>query len=491
VAFVSLAGNLDPIGDNEMSDIYRYDREQGELRRISRALDGGAANGHSYHPALSADGRFVAFVSLADNLVPGDLNGAGDIFLYDNVSESIERVSLGAGGQEANGASRNPALSADGRFVAFRSEASNLAPGSAHNGSHIYLYDRLAGTMERVSVNSAGEPGNDDSYRPAVSADGRFVAFSSRATNLVAGDTNGAEDVFLRDRHSGTTVRITVGEQGVEANGHSMEPAISADGRLVAFQSQASNLVAGDTNGVADVFVYDRLAGSVERISTNSLGEQANRHSGQPALSADGSIVAFVSAATNLAPGAWQGYLAVFVHERQTAVTGRVSSSRQGEEGNGASANPSLSADGRFAAFDSVAGNLVRADHNQRVDVFLHDRLPATRLVLDHAVALPGATLLLNGSHFTPDEVATVSINEHQMGSWLTGQDGSLVLALLTGDADPGAYHVAVQVNQSRQAVQFVLLPGSITGTPATAPTLEVPPGIAFDHFAYLPVIGR
>jgi Tol biopolymer transport system component len=490
VVFVSLSGNLDPGGDDQVSDIYRYDLRQGELRRISRSFDGGAANGHSYHPAVSADGRFVAFTSLADNLVPGDLNGAADIFLYDTVSDVTERVSLGAGSQEADGASRNPALSADGRYVAFRSDAGNLAPGAVHN-SHIYLTDRLAGTMERVSVNAAGEPGNDDSYRPAVSADGRFIAFSSRATNLVPDDTNSAEDIFLRDRSLESTVRVSVGQQGAQADGHSTEPAISADGRFVAFRSQASNLVAGDTNGVADVFVYDRLAGSIERISAGSLGEQANQNSGQPAISADGNIVALVSAATNLAPGTWQGYLAVFTHERQTGITSRVSSNRQGDEGNGASANPSLSADGRLVTFDSVASNLVRTDHNQRVDVFLHDRLPATHLALDQVVVQAGATLLLSGSHFTPDEVATVSINEHQLGSWLTGQDGSFVLALMTTEADPGAYYVVVQVNQTRQVVHFRLLPGSVTGAPATAPVLQVPPGIALGHFVYLPLTVR
>jgi Tol biopolymer transport system component len=492
VAFVSLAGNLDHETDNQVSDIFLYDRLLGELRRISRGVNGAAANGNSYNPALSGDGRYLAFASLADNLVAGDLNSAGDVFVYDSTAGTIERVSVGVNGQEADAGSRSPVLSADGRYIAFRSDATNLIAGENNNSSDIFVYDRLSGTTERVSVNSAGEPGNDDSHSPAISADGRFVAFSSRATNLVANDTNNAEDIFLHDRNSKTTARVSVAAGGEQANGHSSEPALSADGRFVAFQSQASNLVANDSNRVAGVFVYNRETGVIERISLNSAGEGANRHSGQPAISADGRIVAFASSATNLAPGTWHGYLSIFAHDRETAFTTRISSDRDGIEANGASVNPSLSADGRFVTFDSVASNLVRQDHNNRVDVFLRDRLPTTHLNLEPIAAEPGVVLLLTGSHFAPDEVATITINGHRSGEWLTGLDGSFVVALITTQAHAGVYYVTVQVNETGQQVLFTLLPGfSPEQPPALLPAVSVPPGIAFDEFVYLPLIAR
>src|SRR5205823_5466864 len=208
-------------------------------------------------------------------------------------------------GAEANGTSFAPAISADGRFVAFPSEATNLVPGDTNGVTDVFVRDRRTGTTERVSVSSAGAEANGTSFTPAISADGRFVAFSSDATNLVGRDTNGAVDVFVNDRMTGMTERVSVDSTGAQANAASIEqfcPALSGDGRFVAFESDATNLVPGDTNGVADVFVHDRLTATTERVSVDSAGAQANDKSDFPAISADGSVVAFVSTASNLVP---------------------------------------------------------------------------------------------------------------------------------------------------------------------------------------------
>ncbi|WP_447971506.1 TolB family protein [Nitrospira sp. M1] len=240
----------------------------GETTRVSvngAGQEGNASSGIG--PALSADGRFVAFASRASNLVPQDTNAVNDIFAHDRQAKTTTRVSVNSAGQEGNaGGDSTPALSADGRFVAFASQASNLVPQDTNAVNDIFAHDRQAGTTTRVSVNSAGQEGNAGSTAPALSADGRFVAFASQASNLVPQDTNAVNDIFVHDRQTGTTTRVSVNSAGQEGNARSISsPDISADGRLVAFASRASNLVPYDTNETTDVFVHDRQAGTTTR----------------------------------------------------------------------------------------------------------------------------------------------------------------------------------------------------------------------------------
>ena len=225
------------------------------------------------------------------------------------LAQTTERVSVASNGGQADSSSVNPAVSADGRFVAFESDASNLVGGDTNGLNDIFVHDRQTGTTERVSVATGGTEANGVSYTPAISADGRFVAFYSNATNLVGGDTNGTSDVFVHDRQTGTTERVSVATGGAEANGGSSTAAISADGRFVAFHSDATNLVSGDTNGARDIFVHDRQTGTTERVSVATGGAQANSGSANPAISADGRFVAFYSVATNLVSRRHQRYL--------------------------------------------------------------------------------------------------------------------------------------------------------------------------------------
>ena len=258
--------NLPP---GECPDIFVRDRQTGQTTRVSVASDGTQANDQSFRPAISADGRYVTFASVASNLVPGDTNGAlgvflgTDVFVHDRQTGQTTRASVASDGTQANRESFAPAVSADGRYVAFVSLASNLVPRDNNGrrnpllGQDVFVHDRQTGQTTRASVASDQRQAIGPSSDPSISADGRLVAFTSDANNLVPRDTNRIGDVFVRDRQTGATVRASVASDGTQANDLSFLPAISADGRAVAFTSSATNLVAGDANQTSDVFVRE------------------------------------------------------------------------------------------------------------------------------------------------------------------------------------------------------------------------------------------
>ncbi|MFC6674097.1 TolB family protein [Marinobacterium aestuariivivens] len=399
VAFRSGASNLVAGDTNGTGDVFVHDRATGATSRVSVNSSGVEGNGDSARdiPAISADGRFVAFVSGANNLVAGDTNGEEDIFVHDRDIGATFRVSIDSAGNQANGSSFEPAISADGHFVVFHSFASNLVAGDT-NPLDVFVHDRVTGATTRVSVDSSGNQAAGGSARPAISADGRFVAFGSGASNLVTGDTNGRPDVFVHDRDTGATTRVSVDSAGIEGNSDSDNPAISADGRFVAFNSRASNLVAGDTNGRYDVFVHDRVTGTTSRMSVDSAGVEGNGDSfTQSDISADGRFTTFPSRASNLVTGDTNSTNDVFVHDRLTGTTSRVSVDSAGVEANGSSSNPAISADGRFVAFSSGASNLVASDTNGAFDVFVHGRDPIADAGPDQAVD-EGTLVTLDGS---------------------------------------------------------------------------------------------
>lgn len=355
--------------------------------RTARVSGGGGtaqADGYSNNPALSADGRIVAFSSTATNLVPGDTNSTADLFVLDRANGSTQRVSVNGSGVEGNGYSWGPQLSADGRFVLFESESSNLVPGDVNGGTDVYLYDRVLGQLECESVDAAGVPGNGEASWCAMSPDARWIAFHSSSTDLVPGDLNGKRDVFVRDRQSGTTELVSVDSSGRQGNLDSyFYVSISADGRFVAFDSYASNLVPGDTNGKLDVFVRDRLLGQTTRISVSSNGSQANDYAQYPRMSSNGRWVAFESKATNLVAGTISSSINIFVHDLLTGATELASVNSSGSPGVMDSKYPFLSADGRLVAFISDAPNLVPGDTNNYPDVFVHDRETGTTIRVD------------------------------------------------------------------------------------------------------------
>ena len=341
------------------------------------------ANGTSNGVGVDHSGQIVGFYSDASNLVPSDTNQARDVFVRDTTRGLTERISVSSSGQQANGPSHaaggNVALSADGSIVAFYSAASNLVAGDTNGRNDVFVRVRSSNQTERVSVASDGSQANGHSYFPSISADGRWVAFQSEASNLVANDRNGRSDIFVRDRVAGTTERAC----GVEGNGTSSHPSISADGSLVAFASGASNLVPGDTNGRLDIFVCDRTTGTIERVSVSSTGEQGNGDSILPSISGDGRFVAFKSLADNLVPNDRNGVVDVFVYDRQTRQIERVSVSFSGGNANDFSFPPVINQDGRFVAFGSAATNLIFNDANHVANVFVRDRQVAVTVAAD------------------------------------------------------------------------------------------------------------
>jgi cysteine-rich repeat protein len=369
------------------------------IERASVADDGSEAAASSSASAISADGRYVAFVSSASNLVADDTNAQLDVFVHDRATGDTERVSVSSSGAEALGQSATPALSADGRFVAFASPAPNLVAGDDNGRFDIFVRDRQTGTTERVSLTADGGQGDADSVSPAISADGRYVAFASAAA-LVPDDTNATFDIYVRDRTAATTTRVSVGAGGVQGNNLSLAPRISADGSVVVFHSFASNLVAGDTNNVPDVFAYDRASGVTARMSVSSTGVQATQQSVAAQVSGDGRYVAFDSDAANLVTGDTNGRTDVFVHDRVSGATERVSVASDGTQGNNRSGfldAPALSADGRYVAFTSGANNLVPLDGNNVVDVMLRDRVAGTTIrvnVTPDGIEADGASTL-------------------------------------------------------------------------------------------------
>lgn len=354
---------------------------QADTTLVSIGLNGYAAAGASGQPSVSAEARWIAFSSLAPNLVANDTNSLQDIFVLDRRAGGIKRASVSSAGTPANNHAVFPRISADGRWVSFQSFASNLVPGDGNGLEDIFLRDLLANTTECVSVSPQGAPGSGGPTGPffpyevasALSADGRMVVFASAFTNLVPGDTNAVRDIFLRDRQNNTTRRVSVSSFGAQSNGGSRWPVITRDGRWIAFQSAASNLVAGDTNGHADIFLHDTLRGTTELVSRAHDGALANADCEQPTLSESGQRVGFSSLASNLVPGDTNGQFDIFVHEFDTRATRRVSVGQGGAQSNGNSHAPELSANGRYLAYWSLATNHVAADFNARADVFRTD----------------------------------------------------------------------------------------------------------------------
>jgi hypothetical protein len=369
IAFSSAATDLVAGDTNARSDVFVRDRANGTTERVSVDSSEDEGNNTSDSPAISGDGRFVSFYSLSNDLVPGDLNAGGDVFVRDRLNGTTERISVDSSEAEANNSSGASAITPDGRYVAFASIASNLgAPDGA--GWDIFVRDRQAGTTELVSVPGPGALESGSADFPSISDDGNLVAFES-SKKLTSTDGTIHSDVFLRDRTGATTTLLSVSSAEVQSDYPSYSTAISGNGLFVAFVSGATNLVPNDPSGY-DTFLRDLAAGTTERISVSSNGTGANSNALDPAISADGRFVAFDSSATNLGSGDTTAYADVFLRDRLLGTTERVSQSTAGVEGSQASTNASISHDGGVIGFESIASNLVTDDTNATIDVFQH-----------------------------------------------------------------------------------------------------------------------
>lgn len=387
VGFASRATNLIGADRNDTTDVFVFNRHNTTPEFASIRSTGTQANRASEAPSLSHTGRYVAFTSSATNLaIKGDKNASADVFVYDRNEGKTNRVSIRSDLTEGNGTSYDPSISANGRFVAFTSTASNLAIKGDNNGdADVFVHDRTAVKTNRVSISSKLKEGNSSSVSPSISGDGRMVAFVSYATNLVPRDTNRRPDVFVYNRATRKTIRVSIASDGTQANAESAAPMISADGGYVAFQSAATNLIDDDDNGAVDIFVHDLSTGETERVSEGMAGSEPDGNSIIPAISADGRYVAYQSVAQNLVPGDTNGApdryqgLDVFRTDRTTGETERISVGDNGEQANGPSndpgEDPSITADGSYVCFASIASNLDEEDTNGSYDVFVRGPL--------------------------------------------------------------------------------------------------------------------
>lgn len=374
IVFESSATNLIAGDTNGSADIFRKDLVTGEVVRISTSGTGAQGNGHSNSVMLSPDGRYAVFTSYADNLVSGDTNGNADIFLKDLVTGNVTRVSTDSGRRQVNGFSDKAVISPDGRYVVFESDASDLVANDTNNSKDIFLKDLFTGAVARLSASRDGIGGDKESRFAQISPDGRYVLFESDATNLVSGDTNGTYDVFLKDLLTGEIRRISTGSNGLEGNNDSYQARFSADGRSVVFTSKAGNLVAGDTNNDYDVFLKDLATGRVTRLSTTSTGAEVHGWSEEPRLSKDGRYLIFASTAGDVVPGDNNNRYDLFRKDLVTGEVVRLSISPEGIPSDGDTGyGIDVSSDGRFIVVGSTASNLVHGDTNGFIDTFLID----------------------------------------------------------------------------------------------------------------------
>ena len=383
VAFISFAGDLVPFDSalyrfpatqdyGNCDDVFVHDRTTGQTIRVSVDSAGNEADYVSEHPVISDNGRFVVFESEATNLVEGDIDYYDDIFVHDLQTGQTERVSVDSQGNQGNFHSERPDISSDGRYVTFQSSASNLVPNDDNNRKDIFVHDRTTNKTTLVSVSASGAQADDASGWPSISADGSLVAFESSAGNLVIGDTNELPDIFVRDINAGTTSRISVSSAGNQGDGWSQRPAISGDGRYVAFISDSSNLAGAGPNEHYQLFVHDRETHTTVRLSNNASGEASNEDADSVAISYDGQLIVYESAATDLVSGDTNGSSDVFV-STLSGETYRTSVDSSGNQVNQSSDFASISADGRFVAFRSDADKLVAGDTNDFDDLFIRE----------------------------------------------------------------------------------------------------------------------
>ena len=390
VAFQSRGTILVEGDTNNAWDIFVWDRLNGEITRVSVGVGGTQGNDDSWDPSISWDGRYVAFESKASNLIVGDENESVDIFVHDRAIGYTSRVSEPSGGGNAwwpccppdggcycpGTGSWNASISADGRYVAFESSACNLPwgemAGIAERLTGVFVHDRV--TEETTCVVLDNGLVRPSCSSPSISGDGRYVACVSSRSYIVANDTNNANDVFIRDGVAGRTWCASMGINGATGMGPSGNPSISGEGRFVAFESSASNLAPGDYNGTSDIFVHDREANETTLVSKNGFAQSANGTSRNACISPDGRYVTFESGASDLVDDDTNGRTDIFLHDRETGETERVSVSTEGVESNGDSSAPCVNATGRFVVFDSIGSNLVPNDLTEACDIFLRDR---------------------------------------------------------------------------------------------------------------------
>ena len=376
IAFVSTATNLVANDTNQCADVFLRDLQAGTTVRVSETTAHIGGNADSSQPVISANGQFVAFTSLAKNLVAGDPNTFEDVFIYNRTTRALELAGARNAGGWPSGASSSPSISADGRYVAFQSNARNVAGTDNNAVNDVFLRDRTAKTTELISRTSSGSAGSSVSEAPSLSADARYVAFHSFAFNLVANDNNGNYDVFVRDRTAKTTTLASATPGGSSANADSGLPRISADGRYVAFESFASDLVTGSATAVSQIYLRNLAARTNRRVTNFPDFQPLTGNHYLEAISGDGRFVAFTTDTAHLPPSAGTP-LAIyrpFLFDQHLGTLTALAFSPAGYPAENNTFDTALSPDARFVAFASWGSRLTPADGNGVADVFVLDR---------------------------------------------------------------------------------------------------------------------
>jgi len=501
LAFWSSATNLISGDTNGVSDVFIKDLVTGAITRVSTGFGESQGNNASSDPVFSPDGTKLAFSSLASDLVPGDTNWTPDIFIKDLATGAITRISTDAAGGQQDGHSYGQlAFSPDGSMLAFYSDSTNLVTGDANGVGDLFVKNLATGEARLVTVGAGGAQANGESYDPVFSPDGTKVLFYSNASNLVEGDTNGNSDVFLKDLVTGSVSRVSTDGVGQQGNYASFRAAFSPDGSKVVFWSAADNLVPGDINHNSDIFVKDLATGAITLVSTNEGGEQANNTSDRPVFSSDGTKVAFWSFATNLVPDDTNGTGEIFVKDLLTGAVTRVSTSATGEQGNGFTYSPPVfSPDGSKIAFWSSATNLVPGDTNGTADIFVKEILPPSDFAATVTDVAGASMLTASGSAFFSDPDAgdthTVAVvpQPGALGSltaivvpvpdgsdridWTFSVEAGQLEALGSGETRTTTFTLVVDDGQGGTANQDITV---TLGGIADAPVLTIPATASF-----------
>ena len=375
VVFESDGANLSPADGDGIIDLFAKDVASGELTLLSMTTAGEKGNGRSMQPSLSADGRLVAFISEASNLVAADPDSRADIYVKDLQTGSIVLVSASSTGVKANRASDTPQISADGTTVAFMSEADNLDPADTDNDADIYVKDLVSGQVRLASSTDAGAAGNGPNTVPTMSGDGTLVAFESRASDLDPGDSDADADIYLKDLATGDLRLVSTNSLGVKANQQTLSPDLSTDGSRIAFNSNGSNMDPADADELPDVYVKEIASGALTLASVTAAGVKGDRSAQWPSLSSDGMIVAFETHALNLDPRDAGASVSsdIYVKDLSSGSLSLATTSDAGDKGDGESFAPDLSQNGQRVSFISIATGLDPLDPDTLWDVYVKD----------------------------------------------------------------------------------------------------------------------
>jgi hypothetical protein len=370
-AYSSFATNLVAGDENDHRDVFVFDRKSEKTELVSVASDGTQGDGDSHNGRMTGNGRFVVFQSAATNLVPGDTNEQVDVFVRDLRKGTTVRISTTEDGTEADEGCAWPNISANGRYIAYRSSATTLVPGDTNGVGDVFVFDRKRRTTERASFRSDGSQTTETVIRHTISPSGRFVAFVSAEDGIVPDDSNGLIDVFVVDRKRGTVERVSRAYDGGEIDAGCFQPGFPLNDRYVTYPSEATNLVPGDTNGVQDVFRYDRKRRSTTRVTVLPDGSEPNDWTDAVRYARGKRLVLFRSAATNWVADDTNGVPDVFLMDTRAGTVVRLSENADGVEGNNWSSRPIVTRNGRLVSIFSSASNLVPGDDNETYDVFL------------------------------------------------------------------------------------------------------------------------